>query len=191
MEPVMTDTLELLQTRRSVPAIALTAPGPDAAQIETLLTIASRVPDHGKLAPWRFVLFAGDARQKASDGLHAILSAREGADPMRIEQAKTALSRAPLVIMVVSRAAPHVKIAEWEQVLSAGAVCMNIVTAATAMGFGVNWLTEWFAYDAQAHALLGLSASEKVAGFIHIGTPKERLSDRPRPELAQIVSVWG
>src|SRR5690606_37112258 len=103
----------------------------------------------------------------------------------------TRLARAPVVIAVVSRAAPHAKIPEWEQVMSAGAVCLNLVMAANAHGFASNWLTEWYAFDARAYAILGVNEGEKIAGFIHIGTPSVPPTERPRPELADIVTWVG
>src|SRR6266849_5095190 len=144
----MPDALELLKTRRSIKPIELVGPGPSAAEVETLLTVASRVPDHGKLAPWRFVLFEGDARLAAGAAIAAAFHAdHPQADAEQIEFERRRLARAPLVVAVVSRAAPHVKIPEWEQVLSAGAAAMTLVHAAYALGFGATWITEWYAYD--------------------------------------------
>src|SRR3954468_18851323 len=147
-ETPMTDALELLKTRRSLKPVELCGPGPSAAQINTLLTVASRVPDHGKLMPWRFIVFEGDARLKAGAAIEAAFMAdHSDATDDQIAFERNRLARAPLVIAVVSRAAPHVKIPEWEQVLSAGAAAMNLVTAAHALGFAANWITEWYAYD--------------------------------------------
>src|SRR6201998_2125192 len=144
----MPDAIELLKTRRSFKARDLSGPGPSAAEIETLLTVASRVPDHGKLAPWRFVVFEGGARERAG---RIALGIRLEDVPDLDEAARTEelrrFARAPLVVGVVSRAAPHVKIPEWEQVLSAGAVCMNVVIAVNALGYASTWLPEWCAYD--------------------------------------------
>jgi nitroreductase len=188
----MPDALDLLKNRRSVKPAELNAPGPDAAQIDTILSVASRVPDHGKLAPWRFILFEGDARKAAGDKIAAIFrQANPQATADQIEFERKRLARAPLVIAVVSRAAPHVKIPEWEQVLSAGAATMNLVTAAHALGFAANWITEWYAYDRTALDALGLKADEKIAGFVHIGTPAKPPEDRPRPALSEIVTRYG
>jgi nitroreductase len=137
----MNDTIDLLKRRRSLAPQFLEGPAPDAATIETLLAIAARVPDHGKLAPWRFVLFEGDARARAGAVIEGLARADDpemNADRLRVERER--LTRAPLVVGVVSRAAPHFKIPEWEQVMSAGAVCMNLIVAATALGFGACWL---------------------------------------------------
>lgn len=187
----MTDTIEMLRSRRSVPPHLMTGPGPTATELETLLTVATRVPDHGKLAPWRFILIEGDARDRLGDAIAAIFGrANPEADSERLAIERGRFSRAPLVVAVVSRAAPHVKIPEWEQVLSAGAVCMNLTVAANAMGFKTAWLTEWMAYDADARQAVGLDAGETVAGFIHIGRGEPQ-PDRVRPELATLVSRWG
>ncbi len=185
----MNETIALLLRRRSLPPQGMKGPGPDAAEIELMLTIAARVPDHGKLAPWRFVIFEGQARERAGDIAASLLRADDPsvAEP-RLQAERTRFSRAPLVIAVVSRAAPHVKIPQWEQQLSAGAVCMNLVTAANALGYVAAWLTEWCAYDRRFCEAIGLAAHEKIAGFIHIGRANMASEDRPRPALADIVS---
>ncbi len=183
------DTLAMLARRRSVPPPALAAPGPTAAQRDELLALAARVPDHGKLAPWRFVLFEGEARERAGVVLAEVLRAADPAtSEKRLEIERKRLMQAPLVVAVVSRAAPHVKIPEWEQVLSVGAVCMNLTIAANAMGFATSWLTEWMAYDAAARAALGLAEHERIAGFIYVGTPTTVIEDRVRPVMSEIVS---
>lgn len=185
----MPDALDLLRTRRSFKPLELIAPVPDAAQIETILTIASRVPDHGKLAPWRFVIFEGEACVRAGQALATLVKQDDSvAGEARIDAELTRFTRAPLSIMVVSRAAPHVKIPEWEQLLSAGAACMNLLMAVHALGFAGNWVTEWVAYDARARAVLGLADHERIAGIIQIGTPTKPPEDRPRPALADIVT---
>ncbi len=187
----MPDALDLLTTRRSISAPFLAEPGPDEETLRTLLTIASRVPDHGKLAPWRFILYRGAARAEAGERLAALLAARDAAtDEKRLAEERGRFTRAPLVIGVVSRAAPHVKIPVWEQELSAGAAAMNLVTAAHAAGFAAQWVSEWCAYDAEAATILGLRDGERFAGFVHVGTPTVPPQDRPRPDLADIVSDW-
>jgi nitroreductase len=183
--------IDLLRTRRSVPPRLLQAPGPSADEITTLLEIASRVPDHGKLAPWRFILFEGEGLDKAGEVIARVYAAdNPDADEKRLKAERERLASAPVVIAVVSRAAPHVKIPEWEQVLSAGAVAMNLTIAANAMGYATSWLTEWYAYDRRVLDLLGLAPHERIAGFVHIGTPVERQTDRPRPPLAEIVTRY-
>ena len=182
-------TIDLLSKRRSVGPAFLGAPGPDAGEVETLLTIGSRVPDHGKLAPWRFILFEGDAREKAGDAIASAFKVKypdAKADQIEVERGR--LVRAPLVVAVVSRASPHVKIPEWEQVLSAGAAAMNLVLAAHALGYGASWITEWYAYDRGVLDALGLAPHEKIAGFVHIGHPPGVPEDRPRPPLDAIAT---
>ena len=188
----MLNALELLTTRRSFKAIELSGPGPSAAQIDTLLTVAARVPDHGKLAPWRFIVFEGEARRAAGDAIAAAFQSRyPDAKPEHVEAERCRLLRAPLVVAVVSRAGPHVKIPEWEQVLSAGAAAMNLVLAAHALGFAANWITEWYAYDRAVLDALGLAPHERIAGFVHIGTPPGPPEDRPRPALSEIVTRFA
>ena len=169
----------------------MTGPGPSTAEIETLLTIASRVPDHGKLAPWRFILFEGAARDRAG---RIALELKLADNPALDESGRAAeslrFSHAPLVVAVVSCAAPHVKIPEWEQALSAGASCMNLVIAANALGFVTGWVTGWCAYDRRFGAAIGLAERERVAGFVHVGRPRLVREDRPRPALSEIVTVF-
>jgi nitroreductase len=192
MTTAMPDAIELLSTRISVKAIALTAPGPSAAEIDKLLTIACRVPDHGKLTPWRFIVFEGDARFTAGAAIAAAFRAKyPDAKPENVEFERQRLAHAPLVIAVISRSAPHVKIPEWEQVLSAGAAAMNLVLAAHAFGYGANWITGWYAYDRSVLDGLGLAPHERIAGFIHIGTPSGPAIDRPRPPLSEIATRFS
>ena len=185
----MPDALELLKTRRSFKAVELSGPAPSAAEIEQLLTVASRVPDHGKLTPWRFIVIEGEARERAGKlALEVKLAEKPDLDAPSREAELTRFSRAPLVVAVVSRAERHVKIPEWEQVLSAGAACMNLTVAANAMGFGSAWVTEWCAYDATFRARLGLGDNERIAGFVHIGRPTIVPEDRVRPDMDAIVT---
>lgn len=185
----MIDALDLLRTRRSARVIDLVEPGPAPEALDTLLTIAARVPDHGKLAPWRFVVFAGEGRARAGEALAAVLAA---ADPQvsekRLAEERGRLLRAPVVVGVISKAGPHPKISEWEQVLSSAACCQNLLLAAAALGFGATWLTEWPAYDAAGRAALGLAEHERIAGLVYIGTATHKLEDRPRPDLAEVVT---
>lgn len=187
----MTDAIQLLTTRRSIAPAFLAEPGPSDAELGQILTIASRVPDHGKLAPWRFVVFRGDSRRAAGERLAELVASRDPQTPeTRLEEERVRLARAPLVVAVVSRAAEHVKIPVWEQQLSAGASAMLLLTAAHAMGFAGNWLTEWVSYDEEASRILGLKDGERLAGLIHIGTPTVPPQDRPRPALPDIVTDW-
>jgi nitroreductase len=187
----MPDALQLLKTRRSVKPMELKEPGPSAAELDTLLTLASRVPDHGKLTPWRFLVFADKHRERAGELIAAAFQARHPeATSDQIAFERNRLARAPLVVAVVSRAAPHVKIPEWEQVLSAGAAAMSLVLSAHALGYAANWITEWYAYDRDVLAGLGLAPNERIAGFVHIGTPVRPPEDRPRPPLSDIVTYF-
>src|SRR6516162_1854278 len=188
----MADALELLRTRRSSKPLELTGPAPSAEEIETLLTVASRVPDHGKLVPWRFIVFEGDARLAAGEAIAAAFRGKyPQADAEQVAQERRRLARAPLVIAVVSRAAPHVKIPEWEQVLSAGAAAMNLVLAAHALGYAASWMTEWYAYERAVLDALGLAANERIAGFVHIGRSTSQPVDRPRPPLSEITTHFA
>jgi nitroreductase len=183
------DPIEFLKTRRSVKPREMSGPGPSAAELETILTVGARVPDHGKLAPWRFIVFEGDARARAGEVISGVFARKNPqSSSADIEVEKRRLMDAPLVIAVVSFARPHPKVPEWEQQLSAGASAMNVVTAAAALGYGANWLTGWFAFDRDVLDGLGLKADEKIAGFVHIGTPSKPSEDRPRPALADIVT---
>ena len=187
----MPDALQLLKTRRSVKPMELSGPAPTSADIDTMLTIASRVPDHGKLAPWRFIVFEGDARAAAGKPIAAAFAAAHpDATPEQLAFEANRLARAPLVIAVVSRAGPHVKIPEWEQQLSAGASTMNLLLAAYALGYAASWITEWYAYDRAVLDAFGLSANERIAGFVHIGKPAKPPEDRDRPKLDTIVTRY-
>jgi nitroreductase len=184
--------LALLAARRSVKPDKLKPPGPSPSEIETILTIASRVPDHKKLTPWRFIVLEGDARAQLGQIIAEACIAEEKEPPseVRLTMERGRLTRAPLVIAVVSRVVEHRGAPEWEQILSAGASCFNLCLAANAMGYGTSWITEWIAYSDRIRAALGLADNERIAGFIYIGTPAERPEERARPDLAAIVSRW-
>jgi nitroreductase len=189
IEVEMPDALQLLKTRRSVKPMEMTGAAPTDAEIDTLLTIASRVPDHGKLTPWRFIVFTGDARATAGQVIaDAFAKNRADATPDQIEFERQRLTRAPLVVAVVSRATTHVKIPMWEQELSAGASAMSLVLAAHTMGYAASWLTEWYAYDRTVLDGLGLDPNERIAGFVHIGKAVKPPEDRDRPKLETIVT---
>jgi nitroreductase len=183
------DALDLLKTRRSVKPREMTGPGPSPAELETILTIGARVPDHGKLAPWRFIVFEGDAQLRAGEVIASVFAKKNpNASSADIEVEKRRLADAPLVIGVVSLTKPHPKVPPWEQEMSAGASAMNIVTAATALGYGACWLSGWFSLDRDVLAGFGLKADEKLAGLIHIGKVSKPSEDRPRPVLSDIVT---
>jgi nitroreductase len=178
------ETLSLLAQRRSTPIALMTGPGPSRREIETLITLAARVPDHGKLGPWRFLVIEGAARERAGEKLAALVKQRTpNADEAQMKMERERLMRAPVVIAVISTAAPHPKIPEWEQVLSAGAASFQLVLAAHAMGYAGAWLTEWPAYDEQGRAALGLAPHERIAGLVYIGTAKADPQERVRPDV--------
>lgn len=186
------EALDLLQKRRSVKPAAMLEPGPSKAELEQILTVAARVPDHKKLAPWRFIVFEGAARTEFGRVLVKACLAEEKDLPSaaRLDAERSRLLRAPTVIAVISRVNAAAPAPEWEQILSCGAACFNLCLAANCLGFGTAWLTEWYAYSPAVRAALRLSETERIAGFIYIGTPKERQADRDRPALADIVTHW-
>ncbi|HWW47545.1 MAG TPA: nitroreductase [Xanthobacteraceae bacterium] len=188
----MLDAVELLKTRRSVKPRDMTGPGPTPQELETILTIGSRVPDHGRVTPWRFIVFEGEARNKAS-ALIADIFVRKNPEAAEedIDRARKAMSNAPLVIAVVSSPREHPKVPPWEQELSAGASAMSLVIAANALGYVANWLTTWFAFDRDVMTAFGLKPEERFAGFIHIGSVDQKPEDRARPALADIVTRFG
>jgi nitroreductase len=183
------DTLALLQSRRSGSAKAMTGPGPSEEELRTILTAAVRVPDHGKLAPWRFILFEGDARTRFGEMLADCIRQDESqASSERLEQERARFLRAPVIVGVVSRVREGIPIPEWEQILSAGAVCTSVLMAAHALGYVANWITEWYAYHPRVKAALGLQTGERIAGFIYIGRPAAPLEDRPRPDIEKLTT---
>lgn len=185
-------TLDLLLARRSSKPATLTTPGPSGAELERILTAAARVPDHKKLTPWRFVVFEGAARSLFGEVLARACRSEEVEPPSdtRLATERSRLERAPTVVVVISRVVATPGAPEWEQVLSCGAACFNMCIAANALGFGTCWITEWYAYSPTVRAALSLAANERIAGFVYIGTARERQPDRERPDLASIVSRW-
>jgi len=181
--------LDLLLSRRSGSAKAMGEPGPSREQLAAILKAGARAPDHGKLFPWRFIVFQGDGRERFGQMLGEILEA-EGERERQIDEETKRFLRAPLVVGVISAARELIKIPVWEQELSAGAVCQNLLIAAHASGFVANWITEWYAYHPKVKERLGLKPGERVAGFIYIGTSAVELEERPRPEMDKIVSYF-
>lgn len=189
--PILAELREYLLTRRSVTLPFLAEPGPDENQIRDMLTMAVRVPDHGKLAPFRLIILAGPSRRQAGEELARIIASREPlADPDRLDTERMQFLPAPLTVGVLSTARPHPKIPELEQLLAAGNVAFNLVHAANALGFGAHWVTRWFTYDEEAATMLGARDGERFVGFVHIGTPTARLEERERPALDEIVTEW-
>lgn len=194
--PAGEHALRLLESRRSVGAGFLTEPAPNTDELQRILAIATRVPDHGRLEPWRMLVLSGDARLEAGARLAAIYRHEHAfMEPERLEKFTGVISRvfayAPLVILVISSPTLLAKVPVREQEASAAAVCMNLLNAAHAYGFGANWLTGWAADSEGAAALYGLDRHERVMGIIHLGTPTEQPADRPRPDLARIVRHWS
>jgi nitroreductase len=191
-EATATVLAEYLKTRRTIPAAQLREPGPDSQTLEAMLTIAARTPDHGKLAPWRFIVFEAGNRAETLAGLLRIAEQLADARERRARADKArAFAATPLIVGVVSSPiAEHPKIPLWEQQLSAGAVCLNLLHAAQAYGFAAQWLTGWFAYDEAARRWLGLRPGERFAGLIHIGTPTAPPSERERPDVRAITTRW-
>jgi nitroreductase len=183
------EAVSLLLSRRSGSAKAMGKPGPSQKQLDQILAAGGRAPDHGKLFPWRFIVFEGKGRNRIGDILAEAMEA-EGERAKQVEEERARFLRAPVVVGVISRVRELHKIPVWEQELSAGAVCQNILIAATALGFVGNWLTEWYAYHPMVKERLGLKPGERVAGFIYIGVPTEALEERPRPEMGKIVTYF-
>jgi nitroreductase len=177
----------LLLTRRSGSAKAMGGPGPSADQLRKMLQAASRAPDHGKLFPWRFIVIEGDARAKLGQILASALSPNE-ATPERVAVEQHHFLRAPVIVAVVSRVREAIPIPEWEQMLSAGAVCQNLLLAAHAQGFVASWITEWCAYNPTVKDRLGLRSGERIAGFVYIGTNTVALEERVRPDLDTLIT---
>lgn len=187
----LTDPLHVLDTRRSVPSKQLGEPGPDHATLLRMLTSAVRVPDHGKLVPFRFIRLQGEARHALGDLLAArTLHLQPDAADAVVEKDRARFSQAPVIVTVVARLTPGHKVPEQEQLLTAGSVCFALLQAAQALGFGAQWLTGWMAYDDAVATTLGLSADERIAGFIHIGTPKMEAPERERPDPALLLTDW-
>lgn len=180
------DMIDFLRVRRSSKVAALGLPGPGPGQIDTMLALAARVPDHGKLVPWRFIVFEGDARIRAGECLRqAFLAENPDASPDKLDLEAARFQRAPVVIAIVSSLRDG-KAPEWEQVLSAGAACFNLCLSANAQGFATTWLTEWYAYSPGFAALMGLGDRERFAGFVYIGTAKQAPEERERPDIGAI-----
>lgn len=187
----MNEIVDFLLRRRSVKAVDLTEPGPAEDDLEKILRAGMRVPDHGKLTPWRFIVIRGTARERFGDLLATVMREEEGETKERkIEFARAMPLRAPVIIAVLSRGNPDHKIPLWEQELSAGAACQTMLIAATALGYGAQWITEWPAYRDTVLRALGGGGNDRLAGFLYIGTPVQAPEERDRPAFEDIVTEW-
>ena len=190
--PAIPELRDYLLTRRSVGIAFLGEPGPTPDELEQILRIGTRVPDHGKITPWRLVIIEGEDRAKAGEKLARIMEqANPKLDASSLEAERKRFLPAPLTIGVISSPQPHPKVPQLEQLLSAGNVAFNLLHAAHALGFAASWVTRWYAFDAEASAMLGARKDEQFVGFIHIGTPTVTIEDRPRPDLESIVTRWS
>ena len=184
--------IDFLLSRNSVPIHELKEPGPSDAEIAQMIAVAARVPDHGRLEPWRFILYRGDARHEVGEQLAAFAESREGPlSEVRLNQERARFSRAPLVIGVVSSPKDHPKIPKWEMLLSGGAAAMNLVLAANALGYGTNWITNWYSDTEEGRRILGLAPHERVVGFVHIGSHDGTVQERPRPDPSKLISDYS
>lgn len=186
-QPVPSEEMQRrLSTRRSAPAQALTSPGPTPDELDAILTLGARSPDHGKLTPWRFVVLGPKSRADIAEQLAAMAMAMNL--PPKANAVLAKLTAAPVSVLVISTAAPGPK-PVWEQQLSAGAVCMNLEHAASAFGFYSSWITDWYSYDSEAAALFGVKDGETIAGFIHIGALNEPVLERERPDTSKLTTT--
>ncbi|MBB44349.1 MAG: nitroreductase [Rhodospirillaceae bacterium] len=187
----MPELSDFLLSRRSVVVRNMIEPGPTEKDLTKILSAGMRVPDHGRLAPWRFKIIRGKFRNELGS---ILVNAYKNNNPNYIEEQleieRERFNRAPIVILVISVTNPEHKIPEWEQILSSGAACQNILTSALSMGYAAQWITEWYAYDKNVTAPLGLKNKDRVAGFIYLGTRAEEPQDRTRPEYNDVVSEW-
>ena len=190
--PANSQLRDYLLNRRSVGIGFLAEPGPDRDELEQILRIGTRVPDHGKITPWRLVVIQGDHRAEAGEKLAQLIAQRTpGIDEASLDIERKRFLPAPLSIGVLSAPQDHPKVPEFEQLLSAGNVAFNLLHGAHALGFAASWVTRWYAFDDEAAAILGARPGERFVGFVHIGTPTAVIEDRPRPDLAEVVTYWG
>jgi nitroreductase len=186
----MPSPLDLLLQRHSVPSRQLAAPGPEGVELQALLQAAVRVPDHGKLVPFRLIGLRGEAKQAFGEQVAAIAARNPALSEAKREKERTRYAFAPLVLVVIARLAADSKVPPIEQQVAAGCVAYNLLLGAHALGYGAQWLTGWAAYDADVAALLRLAGNERVIGFVHVGTPQIEVPDRERPALDEVFSTW-
>jgi nitroreductase len=186
------ETLKLLALRRSTPVLMIGEPAPSAADLDAMLRLAMRVPDHRKLEPWRVLIIEGDARNRLGDYFAAARHLRDpDTTPEALEDERKLPLRAPVILAVIS-APVHdpKKTPVWEQQLSSAALCQTQMIAASAMGWAACWITETPAYDSHVHAALGMKPGEQVSGFIYLGTAKEQPVERQRPDVSAKATRW-
>lgn len=184
-------TIDLLRARRSTAADFLGEPGPDRETLGTILAIGARVPDHRCVVPFRFILFEGDRRGAAGEVLADVLGRTDTEiDEKRLEKERARFTRAPIVVAVVSNVDPDHHTPEWEQIMTVGAVCQNLLIASNAHGFASQWLTEWYAFDDEVNAAFGLGEGERFAGFVYLGTANQPPKERKRPELSDLIQRY-
>ena len=189
--PINAALRDYLKTRRSVGIGFLRDPGPTPEELQEILTIGTRVPDHGKFVPWRLILIEGEARVRAGEKLAEIArQIRPDLDEAGLEIERRQFLPAPLTIGVLLSPKPNPKAPEIEQLLSAGNVCFNLSHAAFAMGFGASWTNRWYGFNTDAQTMLGAKGGERFVGFVHIGTPTMLPEDRERPSIDSVVSRW-
>ena len=182
--------IEFLLSRRSVLADAMSGPGPSENELRQIIEAGIRVPDHGRLMPWRFVVIRGEARERLGEVVGAAFRRdNPEAHVRRVAREQLRFARAPVVIAVISQVNKDHKIPEWEQILSSGAACQTMLIAALSMGYAAQWLTEWYAYDPLVKEALGLGADDRVAGFLYIGNA-DAPNERVRPAYEDVVSEW-
>jgi nitroreductase len=189
--PAIPALRDYLKTRRSVGIGFLKDPGPTPQELDEILQIGTRVPDHGKFVPWRLIVIEGEARAAAGERLAAIQKARRpDIDEASLDIERKQFLPAPLTIGVILSPKPNPKSPEIEQLLSAGNVCFNLSHAAFALGFAASWTNRWYGFDTEAQQMLGARGGERFVGFVHIGTPTAVIEDRDRPDLSQVVTRW-
>ena len=184
--------IDFLLARKSAPIGELKEPAPSEAELQTIFRAATRVPDHGRLAPWCFIIYRGECRHAIGDKLAELAQKAEGELPeARLEKERTRFSRAPMVIGVISSPKENPKIPQWEMFLSGGMAAINLMLAANALGYATNMITNWYSDDAEGRRLLGLAPHEQVIGFVHIGTHEGEAFERPRPDIASLVTEYA
>jgi nitroreductase len=190
--PLNQTVIDFLLSRKSPPISVINEPAPSALELETMIRIATRVPDHGLLEPWRFIEYRGEARAKVGEFLAKRIVEIEGeVSEQRVIQEKSRFTRAPLVVGVVSVPREHPRVPDWEKFISGGNAAFALVLAAHALGYSANWVSNWYADDAPCRAFMGLAPEERAIGFVHIGTIDVKVPDRPRPDPKAVLTAYA